>query len=382
MKCASALSTARDPRAAVEEVLSGLTAGLAGDRADLTLAFASPHHAEALGGLSAASRARGLTRHVLGCTAETIVADGREIEGDPALVLWAIRLPAGSRLTPISLLFDGQRFNGWPEVVGPGGRALVLLGDPFSFPADHWLMAVREGNPGLPVVGGMASGAQAPGRNRLVLDDEVFEDGAVAALLHGPFSIRTVVSQGCRPIGRPMIVTKAEKNLIRELGRRPALEVFRETFAELEPDDQELVRQGLHLGRVINEYQGSFDRGDFLVRNVIGADDSGAIAITDHVRVGQTVQFHVRDAATADEDLDTLLAKSRSRPAGALLFSCNGRGTRLFPTPDHDVDAIRRAFGPIPVAGFFAMGEIGPVGGQNFLHGFTASVALFEEEAR
>ncbi len=141
-----------------------------------------------------------------------------------------------------------------------------------------------------------------------------------------------------------------------------------------------MAKGGLHIGRVINEYQEAFGRGDFLVRNVIGADESGSIAITDQIRIGVTVQFHVRDAETADEDLRSLLAELEgdTHYEGALLFTCNGRGTRLFSKPDHDVQALRDALGPLPVAGFFAMGELGPVGGQNFVHGFTASIALFE----
>jgi small ligand-binding sensory domain FIST len=207
----------------------------------------------------------------------------------------------------------------------------------------------------------------------------------VAIEITGEVAVATVVSQGCRPIGRSMIVTRAERNLIRELGRRPALEVLREVFDGLDPDDQERVRQGLHIGRVINEYQETFQRGDFLVRNVMGANDSGGIAITDMIRVGQTVQFHVRDAQSADEDLRTLLENARlARPTmkarGALLFTCNGRGTRLFEEPNHDVGVVHEILGPVPVAGFFAMGELGPVGGQNFVHGFTASVVIFEED--
>ncbi len=233
------------------------------------------------------------------------------------------------------------------------------------------------------VIGGMASGSQVPRANQLVLDGQACSDGAVAMLLGGPLSISTVVSQGCRPVGRTMIVTKAEQNIIRELGRRPALEVLRDMFQELSSDDQRRIQDGLHIGRVINEYQGTFQRGDFLVRNVMGADDSGAIQINDLVRVGQTVQFHVRDAETADEDLRSLLAArpSSRQPVGALLFTCNGRGTHLFDQPDHDVSVIHEVCGPIPVAGFFAMGEIGPIGGQNFLHGFTASIVLFEQPA-
>ena len=216
---------------------------------------------------------------------------------------------------------------------------MIVLGDPFTFPTDPFLRLAEIARPGVRIVGGMASASQSPGGNRLLLDGDVHTDGAVAVEVSGgPVTLRSVVSQGCRPVGRTMIVTRAEKNIIRDLGRRPALEVLREVFDSLDPDDQERVQQGLHIGRVINEYQETFTRGDFLVRNVLGADDAGGIAVTDVLRVGQTVQFHVRDADSADEDLRTLLENERlSRPTakvvGALLFSCNGRGTRLFPGP-------------------------------------------------
>ncbi len=203
-------------------------------------------------------------------------------------------------------------------------------------------------------------------------------------LLRGPVGARCIVSQGCRPIGRPFVITRARENVILELAGKPPLARLQELWQQLGPEDQQLFQRGLHVGRVINEYQGGFQRGDFLVRNVLGLDrDTGALAITDRVRVGQTVQFHVRDAATADEDLHALLqidlSAGAKRPAGALVFSCNGRGSRMFDQPDHDARAVRAEAGEIPLAGFFAAGELGPVGGQNFLHGFTASVVLFEE---
>jgi small ligand-binding sensory domain FIST len=213
---------------------------------------------------------------------------------------------------------------------------------------------------------------------------EIRDQGAVGVVLQGPLGLRTIVSQGCRPIGRPMVITKAEDNMIHELGGRSALEQLRELWQTLSAEDQKLLQQGLHIGRVISEYQDEFQRGDFLVRNVMHLDrSSGALFITDQVRVGQTVQFHVRDAATADEDLHALLqldvSAHEKKPSGALLFSCNGRGSRLFAQPNHDASVIHAEVGAIPLAGFFAQGELGPVGGQNFIHGFTASVALFEE---
>jgi small ligand-binding sensory domain FIST len=396
MKCVSALSTLRDSDAALRQVFDRAVQRLGGEPANLVLVFASMHHADALGALAGLARSRGLGEHVLGCTGESIVGEDREVEGGPALSLWALRMP-GITVRPHQFRFTDGAFEGWPELEGaarmqrdresiPGEppQCLILLGDPFSFPTDLFLKRYHEVAPGRPVIGGMASGSQVPERNRLVQGDTVTTEGAVALEMSGPLLVRTIVSQGCRPIGRTMIVTRAEQNMIRELGRRPVIDVIREVYAELPAEDQELVRQGLHIGRVINEYQDKFQRGDFLVRNVIGGDEAGGMAVTDIIRVGQTVQFHVRDGATADEDLRSLLIHERrtrpdARVAGALLFTCNGRGSRLFPEPDHDISVIHELLGPVPVAGFFAMGEIGPVGGQNFVHGFTASIALFEE---
>jgi small ligand-binding sensory domain FIST len=189
------------------------------------------------------------------------------------------------------------------------------------------------------------------------------------------------VSQGCRPIGRPFVVTKAHDNVIEHLGGKPALAVLRDTVNELPEPERQKLANGLFVGRAINEYRENWGRGDFLVRNVMGVDqEAGALAVTDYVRVGQTVQFHMRDAATATEDLALLLegrATPERPPAGGLLFSCNGRGTRMFEQPCHDVGAARKAMPKTPVAGFFAAGELGPVGGRNFIHGHTASFALF-----
>ena len=190
----------------------------------------------------------------------------------------------------------------------------------------------------------------------------------------------TVVSQGCRPIGRTFLITKAKENLIEQLGGRPAMIALKETIDSIPESDRQLLRNGLFLGRASSEYRDSWGRGDFLVRNVIGVDQkSGAIAVTEYVRPGQTIQFHVRDAATADEDLSLLLGRQsqKSSPAGALLFSCNGRGSRLFPEPCHDISSSRTAMPKTPVAGFFAAGELGPIGQKNFIHGHTASFALF-----
>lgn len=373
----------------MDEVTAAVHASLQAAAPDLTLLFVTRHHAEGFPQVAHEIMARTGTRILLGCTGEAVVCGGEEIERAPALSLWSAVLPA-TRLEPFHLEFshtpDGFLCTGLPEAAESASqpaRAILVLGEPFSSVPDSFLTQLSDAFPGVPIVGGMASGGLQPGENRLFLGGEALRHGAAGVILHGGPFVRTVVSQGCRPIGTPFVVTRAERNIVVELGGLPALQQFANLLPRLPPRDQQLARRGLHLGLAMNEYQAQFGRGDFLVANVIGADDdSGAIAIGNYVRVGQTVQFHVRDAESAHEDLVELLRQARSRaataPRAGLLFSCNGRGTRLFDRPNHDAGTIQRELGPIPLAGFFAQGELGPVGGRNFIHGFTASVCLFE----
>lgn len=399
MPFAAALSTREELSAALEEVGSRIRAELEG-APDLVLVFFSPHHAEQAEELVQGIVDRLRPAALLGCIGESIIGNEREIENAPALSVWAAKWSGSVKQTPFYLTFertaDGPVLLGWPEVLSggneagtsepfsPANTAVLLLGDPFSFPSEAFLGRMNDDVRGVPVLGGMASGITEPGAARLLQDGVVHQSGAVGIVLQGDLGLRSIVSQGCRPIGRHMVVTRAQENVILELGGRTPFEQLRQLWDTLTPEEQELFQQGLHIGMVLNEYQSEFQRGDFLVRNVRGLErQSGALIITDHVRVGQTVQFHVRDAASADEDLRALLQLDlhahERRPAAGLLFSCNGRGTRLFEEPNHDSGVIRQEVGAIPVAGFFAMGELGPVGGQNFIHGYTASVALFEE---
>jgi small ligand-binding sensory domain FIST len=390
MPFAAALSTSPDTSQAALQTCDEALARLGGP-ANLALVFFSPHHASAAGELATTLQAKLGSAHLMGCQGESIVANDREVEDGPALSLWLAHWSAPVEQSPFHLTLEetseGHSLLGWPddlEHAKAEESAILLLADPSSFPAEYCVHQVNEDHPGLRIMGGMSSGNLEPDAASLVLGSEPFSSGAVGVLLQGGPAIRSVVSQGCRPIGKPLIITKARENVILELGGKPALVQLQELWQQLGPQDQALVRQGLHIGRVLSEYKGDFQRGDFLVRNVIGLDrDRGAIAITDRVRVGQTIQFHVRDAETADEDLHALLqidlSAHEKRPAGALLFTCNGRGTRLFDRPNHDTSVLRAEAGAIPVAGLFAQGEIGPVSGQNSLHGFTASVVLFED---
>ena len=385
---ASALSVLPDPRRAAAQVCQQATAELGGSP-DLAFLFLSADAADATDWIAADVCNRLETEKLIGCTGESIVGRGQEVEGRAAVSLWLAKLP-GVDVQPIHLTFrntpEGPSILGWPDRLLDGWPAepcLLLLGDPFSFPADFLLEQTNDLHPDATVIGGMASGAAQPRENRLLLGRQVHDAGAVAAMLSGPVRIRSVVSQGCRPIGRPFVITKAERNMVLQLGGKPALGQLEAVFAELPTRDRELVNRGVHLGRVVSEYLERFEQGDFLVRNVIGFDpENGALAVGDYFRTGQTVQFHVRDGQTADAELRQLLAAIRDRlhrPAGgALMFTCNGRGTRLFSEPHHDALAVRDALGDIPLAGFFAAGELGPIGGKNFQHGFTASIALFE----
>ena len=383
---AAALSQNQDSLTALREVATEALTEL-GATPDLAFLFFSADHVS-----HAEEVARQLadqlgTDCVIGCSAESIAGVNAEIEMEPAMSLWLARLP-GTTVQPLRLEFaqshDEPGFVGWPDALRerwPSGT-LIILGDPFSFPADLLLEQLNDQQPGAQIVGGMASAAQEPGGNRLIQGRASHTDGAIGVWIHGEVQVRTVVSQGCRPIGEHFVITKAERNVIHQLGGLPAYKRLEEVYVTLPTSEQRMLQRGLHVGRVVSEYQDYFEQGDFLVRNVVGVDpEEGHIAIGDYVRVGQTVQFHIRDAESADGELQQLLSaavKNQSAAtSAALLFTCNGRGTRLFSEPHHDAGAIHRAFGSIPLAGFFAAGEVGPVGGRNFLHGFTASIALF-----
>jgi small ligand-binding sensory domain FIST len=375
---ASALSEHPIASQALGEAAGEILEGLDGRGCDLVVCFASAHHVGAFEDIGPAVHDILEPRVLVGGTAVAVVGGSHEVEEHPALTLFAARLDDAT-LMPVTLRLQetphGAALTGWPSLDRPPG-SLLLFADPFTFPVDAFLQRVNRDLPGLQIIGGLASAAASPGGNRLVLDERVVDEGAVGVFVDGGIDVRTLVSQGCRPIGRPYVVTRAEQNLIEELAGKPAIERLQELAGAASEEERELLRGGLHVGLVVDEHKAEFGRGDFLVRNLLGADQSsGALAVGEQVSVGQTVQFHVRDAAAADEDLREML--SGVDADAALLFTCNGRGRHLFTVPDHDAGMVENLLGPIPLAGAFCAGEIGPVGGRNFLHGFTASLALF-----
>ena len=366
-----------------------LRARLPAKEVSLGLAFLSPkffpHAAQVLEILRVHARIPLLA----GCSGGGLVANAEELEGAGGLVLALYSLPGaklkGVRFTEEQVAAAGGK-NFWPGETGVATDQVngwLAFIDPFHLDAEKWLRSWNENYSSVPVYGGLASGNSPEPLTQVYLDGEVFEDGGVAIAVGGDVALTGVISQGCTPIGEAWTLTRVQQNLIQHIGNRPAYAVLSETVQQLSAEEQRQVQGNLHIGLVVNEYLDEFHRGDFLVRNLLGGDpNSGVLAVGALPRMGQTIQFQRRDAAAASEDLSELLARAKKQLAGkaiygGCLFCCNGRGKNLFGRPSHDAELVQAHFGPTGVAGFFCNGEIGPVGEKNFLHGFTASVALF-----
>ena len=368
--------------AASEAARQARGSGTGRGEVDLAFLFLSPRHLDGVEAAVEAVREVLAPRHLLGCVAAGVVAGARELEEGFAAAVWAGALP-GAEIecfhAAVVQTDGGAAVAGFPVLEDPA--LVALLVDPFTFPTGPVLASLNEKHGRIPIVGGIAVGAEGPGAQALIADDAVYGEGAVGGII-SRLPVLTLVSQGCRPIGREAVVTRCEGNVVYELAGRPALDRLRREIAALSSEEQALAARGLLAGLVIDENRPEYDTGDYLMRGLLGADEeAGALAIGDAVRVGQTLRFFVRDAALADADLRRTLdgALAGARPAGALLFTCNGRGTKMFPEPDHDARVIAEALGTHALAGFFCGGEIGPVGGKAFLHGFTATLAVFLE---
>jgi small ligand-binding sensory domain FIST len=389
MRFHAALSEHESTPHAADELIAAARGAIADP--DLAFVFFTAHHLAEADALLA-KLSDGLDPGALiGCSGEGVIGPDREIERAPGIALLVAKLP-GVNIHPFHIARGDWRellanTGAMNERLGAGQetRAIIAMCDPFTTPTNQFLPMIDSLCPGVPVIGGMASAARAPGENALFFNDGSVNEGLVGVSLSGPtLDVQTIVSQGCRPFGKTWVITKSKDNVIQTLGGRPALQALRDSLLEMPEPDRQLLQNGLFVGRAISEYKETFARGDFLVRNVTDVDnETGAISIGDYVRTGQTIRFHVRDAATATEDLAEMLSPENvaRAAAGALLFSCNGRGTRLFATPSHDVKAANLAMLATPIAGFFAAGELGPVSNQNFIHGHTASFAIFRSRS-
>lgn len=377
MPYASSLSTHDDLGIAVAETIGQVLEKI-GTSPDFAIVFISGHFKNRLNEIHSAMRELLTPKTLMGCTSNAVVCGVNEIEDRSALVVFAGNLDGEVASIRLS---DTPSVSADPILAANGNTAhtMLLLADPLSFPTEEMIKELHSEYPHIQVIGGLTSSTPSDRFGSLFLDGEIHNGGGVALLIGGNVQIKALVSQGCHPIGAPLIVTKSSGNLVHELGGQPALKRLEDIVAAMEDTERLQASHGLHIGRVIDEHKADFGSGDFLIRAVLGADrDSGVVAIGDAAPVGSTIQFQVRDARTATDELD--LQTSRIAVGdGALLFTCNGRGTNLFESPNHDASRLaERVIGEV-LAGMFCAGEIGPVSTQTFLHGFTASAAIFHD---
>ncbi len=384
MRWASAFSPLADSRAAADAAAASLSDTLGEGPVDLVVVFFGAHHVSAASTIAEALKGRLAPGCLIGASAHGVITSEHEVETGPALTVIAARLP-GVELKPFILANEI-----WAEAADDalaftraapgisGAELVMLLGDPFSLDIEGVLSAFNRHASGLRVVGGMASAGARPGANALMLNDWTASDGGVALAFKGALRVDVIVSQGCRPIGPPLEVTRADGNVVIELDGQPALERAEQVLRSLSPVERERLARGLFIGRPVRP--GATGRGDYLIRNLLGADrDRGVIAIGDRVAEREKLRIHVRDAATAKEDLELLLSPQAfdTQAHAALVFACNGRGRGLYGRPDGDISILRASLGGVlPAAGMFCAGEIGPVGEKNYLHGHTACIAL------
>ena len=368
-----------------------LRARLDAPNVTLGLVFLTPQFFEVAAEVLEILRVHARIPLLVGCSSQSLIVNGEELEEDAGLVVQLYHLPdaqlravhfTDADLEKATTPAEWHRLTG---VTPAQTHGWLVFAEPFHLDGETWLREWNAAYPGLLAVGGLASGVFEEQRTQIYLDGEVFEEGGVAVSIGGGVRLECLTSQGCTPIGAPWTITKSDQNLIFQIANRPAYHVLVDTFNGLSKDEQLHSQGNLFVGFASSEYHDEFHRGDFLVRNLLGADpQNGILAVGALPRPGQTIQFHRRDAATATEDLVAGLERTRRRLVdatvyGGLLCVCNGRGRRLFGPlgrPNHDAGLVQEQLGPLPVAGFFCNGELGPVGGRNFLHGYTASLAL------
>lgn len=357
---------------------------------DLVFAFASDHHRSGFDTLPARLRLHLGGGMLLGCSASGVIGDQVEVEFQPCVSLTAARLPDVSldgwhiEARDLGPATDhSRRCAALAQHASEEPAQFIILADPFTFPVEQLLHSLEAGFPSAVIAGGLASGTKGPGETALFLNEFTHHSGALILSLSGDIEMYTAVAQGCRPIGEPMFITAIENGAILGLDGRPPLELLNELYVHSSEQDRTLMQHSLFLGFAMRPEDDQPGRGDFLIRNLVGTDnESGAIGVAADLHASQVVQFHLRDAETSAADLNNVLSRTRDSfgdrpPMGAVLFSCTGRGEGLYGRPGHDSETFHRLLGPTPLGGFFCNGEIGPVAGKTFLHGYTSSFALF-----
>jgi small ligand-binding sensory domain FIST len=377
------MSTDPDARLGALEAAGMAASALDHEPPDLVCLFASGAHLAAPDTTLEAVHETLAPEELVGCGAGGVLGAGQEVEDGTAVAVWAASLEGGQATGFHSEAIEadeGVAITGLPEF--DGADAVILLPDPYTFPTDGLLHELTRHAHGVPILGGLSSARTLDGDGALFLGEDVLGDGAVGVRLDD-VEVLPCVSQGAAPLGPELTITASDGHVIHELAGKPALEKLRDVLERLDPAERDRLARGLLLGIVIESGKPDYVQGDFLVRGLLGADpETGSVAVGALVNPGQVVRLHARDAGSADRDLRAALHLHRQAlgglsPAGALMFTCNGRGREMFGVPDHDAGTVVSELDGAPAAGFFAAGEIGPVGGDSFLHGFTATVAVF-----
>ncbi len=390
MKWASSISDSEDLKTAVLATSREIKAHLGNQKPDILFVFVSPQHSKDWHELSSWLYESLSPKHLIGCSGGGIVGNGEEIERRAALSVTAAILPE-VEIVPIHFQNDAlptQKLDRkiWERLMGvefSKNPHFILMPDPFSFDLDILLKGLDFAFPWSKKIGGVSSAATEPGGNILYCDREVLHEGLVGLALSGNIVVDTLVAQGCRPIAEPFLITECHSNQIDSFDDKPPFEVLRKVYDELSAEDQHLFKTSLFVGLAMKEDLKTYQKGDFLIRNIIGINpEGGSLAIAAHPHKGQVLQFHIRDAETSAHDLEILLEEGveemgTAKAEGALLFSCMGRGFYLYGKPNHDSSVFNKYMGDIPVGGFFCNGEIGPVHGKTYLHGYTSAFGIF-----
>ena len=395
MLWASVSITERSLTQSVAQAADHLLEALGGRDPDLLLVFVSSHHRNHFAALPGLLRREFDSTQILGCLGVSVIGAGHESGDTPAVAMMGALLPEvylqATHLeqgeTP-PLYAERSLWDQTLQITDQPPACQIVFSDPFTFNTDALLKALDRHYPNTVKLGGLASGLEQPGMPSLLLNDKVYQSGAICLSMSGDIQVDTLVAQGCRPIGEPMFANATHDHLILQLDGKIPREILTELYENLDRNDRKLFTEALFLGIAMQSQQSQYQQGDYLIRTILGLDpDSGALLVNTQIPAQSVVQLHVRDALTATEDLERQLKSYLKhnfplQNSGVLLLTCVGRGTEFYGHKDHDCNAFKQSIGDLPIAGFFCNGEIGAVRGTTHLHGYTSVFGIFRSKEK